>query len=689
MSERAPPISVQERQTESRTSNAPSLTGAGPMAMADARPASQRFQTLQRMMHASPRHQATLSPIVSEAPSRERPAARNVGQAARHTPVQLSPVAGLAVVQRVADLVTPVVVTADVVTAASVPSRERSRGVLGGKEGSHTTPWSVLAESLRVAVIGKSVTNAIAAVDALFTVAKALPGTAHVEFMMGPEQAHYREALAKANAASAAAIQTPGQDLLQRFMSAYLEYRNVIPLSAVDIGAPANSNNEAQRLDVLRDYRNKTAADIRDAIFNLLDHRTFSLLSSTIEEDDLEPAFVKEGGAPGPDPRQVSAGLPGANPARTNEARAADLIQQHLQTIKAGFPEAYHKANITLDHVTQRYLPAPQAAAADDEYDDDASSDGEDALALDRPLFTGAFALPVRGAALPERAALAPNIAAGAQLRLAANGTIEHVLINGQDRPKGLFGSADKKHSTAWVVIVTGAKNALAGKTLAEAVEAIDTLYDATKALPGFDLGDRLTVARKAEWEAVQAAALRAHDAAAAAATLTTVQVYLSAYLQLRNFVPMSAADIPGAGPGGDSEARNIAIVGQAATHPAADVRNAIYALLDEAVVKGFGAGKGATASGLPPGTAVPTQSRTAEETLIDSELPGADLEVSPDARIAEVIKQHLLTIRANFPAAYDRADAGNEAHIDHYVDTVLEIHDAQRRKTIRERVWD
>jgi hypothetical protein len=592
-----------------------------------------------------------------------------------------SSVSGGSVVQRLADLVSQVVVTDGVVTEASLPSRERTEGVLGGLEGSHTTPWSVFVESVRMAVQGKTLADAVAALDALFNVAQALPGVARVMFMMGNEQFHYQQALLKATGARLAAVGTATQDNLQRFMSAYLEYRNVIPFSAVDTGAPANYNNEGPRLETIRNYQNESPADIKAAILELLDLKTVAKLGEVIEHTEaaVDVRDQDEDEAPAV---QVNPQVPGADVNEAIEVRLAGLIMQHMQSMKAGFPEAYHKANFALSDILNRFFPQVQVMA---NYDSDAeNSSDDDAPALNRATFNQTFVLPIRDVLAPPRASIGKNTPGGVQLRMNDNGTIASVLINTQDRPEGLFGSADKKHATAWIVFVSGAQRAVIGRTLANAVTALDALYDSAESLPGVSKGYLLLQPRKQQWVDAMQAVIDAKEAANGNPSMNNVQTYIRTYLRFRNFIPLSAANIPGAGPGGHAESTNIAIVETPADHEPVAVRNAVYNLLDSGVVKAFGLGKGITAQNHDvPFTNSPSRDVTDQGDTVDMEVPGAQLGNSMENRTAQVIKQHLETIRANFPDAYARGEVNSQASIEHFLETKLLIDKLLTRQAI------
>lgn len=586
-------------------------------------------------------------------------------------------------IQLLADLVSQIVITNDIITAASLPSRDRTDGVLGGNDGSHTSPWSLLVEGVRNAVVGKNLDQAVAGMDRLMADAKALPGNARVKFMLKNQQDHYNRALEKMELASLNAAFNTSQDTVQQYMSAYLEFRNLVPLSAVDTGSPANYNLEADGLDILRNYSLNDEGTVRTAVFSLLDKKTISKISEEIEMTEtvqVNPHLQT----------QVNADVPGIDYREDIENRLSDLIMQHLQTVKSAFPEAFYKANIDKDKIVAYYFPGYQP---EDDFDEEASENSDEDVRIDEGNFRGLLNVPARGALLPVKNSIGKNVPGGSvQIKMADNGTIQNALINTSDRPDGLFKSADKKHSTAWIVFVRGAQRAVVGKTLQQAVQAMTTLYEETYNLPGVSRGFLLEETVKKRWLQAMNEAETAKEAANANVNVNTLQQFIRAYLRFRNFVPLTAADSDAVGPGGDAEGTNVAKLGNYANYPEVELTKAIYGLLDAGVVHAHLHGKGRKAvkhdkknKDKDPFSVGPPKSVdiTDNADTIDTDLPGISLDQQPHFRAAAVLRQHLMTIRMNFPEAYDKAKPAKQEYVDYYLQHNVEVENSTLRGKI------
>ena len=313
------------------------------------------------------------------------------------------------------------------------------------------------------------------------------------------------------------------------------------------------------------------------------------------------------------------------------------------------------------------------------------------------------------------------------QLQLSSGNHIAKVNIAG--RPIGLFGTEDKKHSTAWITFEEGARAALKDKTIPEAVAALDRLYNGALALPGAKLVNTLTPDREREFndakaaadtakaatQAAQAVAEKARtdagkatqavkfspggapkkvrDAATQAAAdkaranataLDLLQRYACAYLTYRNFVPLSAADIEGQGPGGKSEGGPIdtiknyqaSNVGQT-VYQASNVgqtvllRTAFWGLLDAGTVQAIRQGQG-----MNQGRNLAARADSGK--MVDPDVPGADLAAMPDKRTADIIRQHLMTMQTNFPAAYAQTAFDLDSVAEAYLNDTIKIPAAQ-----------
>lgn len=545
--------------------------------------------------------------------------------------------------------------------------------------GSHTTPWSVFTESVRQATVGRSLLDAVTEMDRLFQVARNLPGTSTERTSsMGPNgKARYYTALKEAHQArdAACAAQPPSVDTLQRFISTFLEFRNLVPLTAVSQGL-ANYKNEGINLDVIRNYDLYTSEEIREAIFGMLDRSTLDAYISGTKQSTPSaatgsrassrvkktPKYTEEiDTAEGKSAAEAE--MPGAILEESLEDRLVAVIGQHLQTVQAGFPDAYHKAGITARHIGNwaRGEEEQQETTKGKRKEPDYGSPEDKAdlrleLGFEQKMTT---ALPGRAAvtaAAPghDDLRLPASKAVTVQLQLGPGDRITKVSIGG--RPIGLFGTDDKKHATAWIAFAEGARARLEGKTIPEALTGLNELYDGAKSLPGATLGATLTQQREQEFNQAGRAADAAKTAAHALPSLDLLQKYARAYLTYRNFVPLSAADTASAKTKeGTDEARAIATVKSYRTQRRDVLREAFWGLLDPAVVLAIRRGR--NTYGPSPVTRPDPASRTEVDTG-DINVPGADVGagVTENKRTADVVKQHLMTMRTNFPEAFTAA---------------------------------
>ncbi len=596
-------------------------------------------------------------------------------------------------------------VTDDRITAAHLPGRARPRGTLATGQGSHSSPWSAFVSSVHNAVIGCTLEDAVTGIDQLYERAKKLPGNDRTQFTHREDEAAYAYAGELCDAAqAAAAIEPVTLEKVQRYIGAFLEFRNQVPLSAFK-GGLANSKREANNLAIVRNYAGHSEEEVREAIFELLDPSTLTLVFGAIDPDDVEDeerSSDEEEEELSSDEEQDQRAkfhpdLPGKDPEESGEATIAAVIMQHLQTMEVGFPAAYAKAEITVENVIARFggkshapklkkkvKPLPTSKSkkkkgkrhedsddsdgSDSEYEfEESDGDSDDDNAIDNDLLRALLTVPdPTTPALEIEEARSGAFGVGLELD-AASGLIRRANINKQDRPRGLFGGDDKKHSTAWITFVEGARARLVGRTLEQAVVGIDGLYQAATELPGAALGKTLTPEREHEFVAARERA----DAARLAAdgedpSLDSVQRYVSAYLTYRNFVPLSAVDTVAQGSGGKGEGKTVEIVKQYAKHSADEVREAIWKLLDPAAVGAIGQGHGAKGVGGQFVRPDPVPDKPDRGRKISPDVPGAALHRTVAWRIADVIKQHLLTIRTQFPEAFAKAAIGEPQLIEY-----------------------
>lgn len=626
-----------------------------------------------------------------------RQVVRRISSTDRRSPVQASPHARSASIagsiQRVVDLV-PVQVEMDnvgKVSAANIPRQRRPIGVLKGDEGSHSTAWIVIGALISETIVGKTLPEAITAMDELYADTQELPGTDRIYYLPNDVRQMFYDAEEELNKVQKSANTTPTHDILQRYISNFLAYRSLIPFTAVK-GAPADSDGETAKLKIIRNYSTSSSKDVHDALIGLLDQKALEILTNTKEDDfyndttttDLPGNFIKQ---------QVSFDTPGAKQDETVEDRVVDVIRQHLKTIAHAFPDAYRHANITVDSILDYFGYRAAESSEEDDYraaDTKKRRQGSKSkpnkkskkeradIGGDRDTIEKGLKgiLPDAPIANPNPIpANQPNVV---QITVDIRGIITKANIPTKDRPKGLFGSAEKKHATSYAATVEGVILALEKQNFAGARANLDTLYTTALGLPGVRLTSKLTDEREAAYTAAKTAADTARRNATAKADINTIQQYARAYLAYRNLVPLSAADIPVVGTGGHSEGHYLEIVRHYTSKPSDDVKMALWALLDAGVVKSFGSLTGASRSSN-------SRSRT-DGTQVNPELPGADLTVSAPAseqRIAHVIKQHLKTMQASFRPAFAAANIGTTASVKDYLRDKIGISDASAQTRI------
>ncbi|MGL5888808.1 MAG: hypothetical protein ACRC3B_02920, partial [Bacteroidia bacterium] len=287
----------------------------------------------------------------------------------------------------------------------------------------------------------------------------------------------------------------------------------------------------------------------------------------------------------------INSDFPGVNQNENIETCLTALVMQHLQTIKSAFPEAYYKANINKEHVMGHFFPILSDYKDSDDDDDELN---DNAPAVSHKITRELLDIPKRGREGTSRRNIRKNEAGGVQIRMAKNGrTIEQVLINSADRPEGLFKSADKKHSTAWIVFVRGAQRAVLGKTREDAYEAINDLLDESEKLPGNKKVFSLEPTVKERFDGAMNEVHKAQDLNEVEISINSLQIYIRAYLKFRNFIPLSVADTDSVGPGGTGEGSLIAILDSPEDTSDEVLLDAIYGLLDFGVVLAYLNGKG------------------------------------------------------------------------------------------------
>jgi hypothetical protein len=229
--------------------------------------------------------------------------------------------------------------------------------------GDHTTAFATHVEAIKLRMEGKTLKDALTGLGNMYMNAKALPGyalkgnlpgTGAIVFGFGPHgdrlaQAEsgfdtlYTTALSLSEGEPAAFALT-----LQECVNAYLEFRELIPLSAVNVMsvAPAlagKGKGEAGYATVLAGYESgKTPADrpgLQAAIKGTFDAFAAAMVVAATDNDTL------------------SGLAPGLTITITPKKRIELLADQHMAAIKAGFPKSFAAAEMGAAELENVIIP--------------------------------------------------------------------------------------------------------------------------------------------------------------------------------------------------------------------------------------------------------------------------------------------------------------------------------------------
>lgn len=220
----------------------------------------------------------------------------------------------------------------DGITIGELTVRGRPESPFKGTMGDHTTAFVVQAESVRNAVVGRKPEEAAQGILELVDRAERLPGAALVANLEAEHAAKLRSARETVRElADRVAGLAAGDPLLmttlQSLVAAYLHFRELIPLSTLNItsvsaGLAGRGKGESGARRGMVGHERADPETLKAAIKGLLDFEGLAVLATQFTEE----AFAEI--APGVDP---------ANPIHP-------ILAQHLSSISAAYPGAVMRA---------------------------------------------------------------------------------------------------------------------------------------------------------------------------------------------------------------------------------------------------------------------------------------------------------------------------------------------------------
>ena len=408
----------------------------------------------------------------------------------------------------------------------------RPHGVLKGEEGSHTTAWVVSTEGVRNEVIGQTFQNAVKGVLYLADVAQNLPGykrkqnqTIEKEDELAQKEQHLQNA-------GKVATKTPNALTLQHLVHAYLSFRNAIPLSAVKLGATADGKGESKWIKVLYDYKNQAPKVLQEAFLSLIDYGAIvgfgdaTSIQKQQKEVPDEDAMATELN-PYPTKQiehQTFLDAPGVTPEDyQSEQVITDVLNQHLMSVKASFPAAYEKAGLGDLELKKVYSEIRK-------FDELHKEQKHNKEKVNFPVVNKA----------PSKPKTAVQIDMGDNFNWVLDygkRPIQSMAVEG--RPRGVFGSEEKSHTTAWSVVAQGPVTACVGKILPNAYLAMAALSKKAWALPQIKLQKALPKKQKEEFklagEVLNSLLEKAQNTYISVDLLQRIVV---AYLNFKNLMP-------------------------------------------------------------------------------------------------------------------------------------------------------
>jgi hypothetical protein len=229
--------------------------------------------------------------------------------------------------------------------------------------GDHTTAYAAQVASLILRLNGTTYPEAVAALDGLFDSLKTLPGYKLVDNL--PPDHHQRFDAAVANSiAVRKELDVSGKDeahfplLLQQYVAAYLDVRELLPLSTINVRAkspPLAGKGKGESTAAF--VGAKTPQELSTAIMGMFDASAVGIAAA--ESTDLLATI-----APGLDRK--------LNPRQ----RAELMVEQHLLAVEITRPEVFKKEGVDRAKLADQLLAAALARAVSCIQDDLNALDG-------------------------------------------------------------------------------------------------------------------------------------------------------------------------------------------------------------------------------------------------------------------------------------------------------------------------
>ncbi|MGN6323910.1 MAG: eCIS core domain-containing protein [Dyella sp.] len=536
---------------------------------------------------------------------------------------------------------------------SSVHIADRPAGLFSPQEKSHTTAWAVYADQVRNAVLGRPLAAAVTAIGDLYTDAKNLPGVARAGYLVGKAKETYDAA--KKRMDTLVAINLLGLpeerhiDLIQRLAKGFLAYRNVIPLSQVDIGR-ATGHGEPKVLDSLRPLNAMAAGWEEDPDLN---DGSLRLKEGQASKARAEMWSLMDSGAIASffNLQATAASAPGiAEDDGGAAVRIADLITQHLWTLENAYETLFRAIEMDGEPSIRSYLTfvGCRGLYQDLIYDkikshydgaqEKSAKENDDRYMTAGPAGQGLFS---------------------AQVVTSKDGRVTGLNI-GSRAPTAL-GSDQGSHATAWVVYVDAVRNVVIGKPFGEALTGVLHLCEEAKKLPGMQRLKHFDEKQR-YWYAL---AIQELERAFAAAKSTTAKIafvpalqrMIKAYLGFRNVIPLS--EIKGGLADGNAEAysrakirylesgfTNWTGVGGAPAKDPAIYREAFWELYDYKAVY-----------------------KAALHQVEPADAPGIGEKEDMVPILGDSIKQHLIAMHAAYPNAFAKLNANSPEFINYVLE--------------------